>query len=265
MSNGRFASNRGNACGRRADRAAPGSGLASCTLKPRPIAEAPVVRDARPDTEPEVSPCNVQAPAVPPRSASICEPGSSPQRADGAMAVEALDGPRHAMSPIKQCRQRQAGQGLGNAGGCATSLGIGGTYTKVPGEIGKRCAEEFHRTPKEIGRPGRFQMAARRRAEPLPSLPQAITPPGTSDAKRLTNNSTSPTRDRRREIQPALRATRLASRTAVPAASVSPSAPWPALTNTLVSRTRRTIGKESGVAGRRPVHTSGALRSHRPG
>ena len=62
-------------------------------------------------------------------------------------------------------------------------LGIGGTYTKVPGAARARCADEFHRTPKEIAAvQARFQMAARRRAAPLPSLPQAITPP--RDARR---------------------------------------------------------------------------------
>jgi hypothetical protein len=34
-----------------------------------------------------------------------------------------------------------------------------------------------------------LQMHVSRRAEPLPSLPQAITPPGTSGAKRLTNSA----------------------------------------------------------------------------
>jgi hypothetical protein len=80
------------------------------------------------------------------------------------------------------------------AGGCATSLGIGGTYTKVPGAIRKRCADEFHRTPKEIAAvQARFQMAARRRNKPLPALPppsqrpvakRAPDGPGHTDEKR---------------------------------------------------------------------------------
>ena len=60
------------------------------------------------------------------------------------------------------------------AGGCATSLGILGTYTKVPGAARKRCADEFHRTPKEIAAvQARFQMAARRRNKPPPTSPLA--------------------------------------------------------------------------------------------
>ena len=55
------------------------------------------------------------------------------------------------------------------AGGCATSLGIGGTYTKLPGAVRPRCADELHRTPKEIAAvQARFQMAARRRNKPCP-------------------------------------------------------------------------------------------------
>src|SRR5471032_2543016 len=57
------------------------------------------------------------------------------------------------------------------SGGGATSLGILGTYTKVPGETRPRCADEFHRTPKDIAAvQARFQMAARRRNKPLPTL-----------------------------------------------------------------------------------------------
>src|SRR5471032_2526563 len=64
--------------------------------------------------------------------------------------------------------------GVRFAGGGATSLGILGTYTKVPGEIGPRCADEFHRTPKDIAAvQARFQMAARRRNKPPPTSPPA--------------------------------------------------------------------------------------------
>ena len=71
------------------------------------------------------------------------------------------------------------------AGGCATSLGIGGTYTKPPSEIGKHCADEFHRTPKEIAAvQARFQMAARRRNKPPPTSPLAKQPPARSDTRR---------------------------------------------------------------------------------
>src|SRR5476649_1215711 len=60
------------------------------------------------------------------------------------------------------------------AGGGATSLGILGTYTKAPGEIGPRCADEFHRTPKDIAAvQARFQMAARLRNKPPPTSPPA--------------------------------------------------------------------------------------------
>ena len=48
------------------------------------------------------------------RSGPVCAPSRSPQREDGAVAVEALDVPRHAMYPINKCRQRQDGQGLGS-------------------------------------------------------------------------------------------------------------------------------------------------------
>src|SRR5471030_17705 len=69
------------------------------------------------------------------------------------------------------------------SGGGATSLGILGTYTKVPGETRPRCADEFHRTPKDIAAvQARFQMAARRRNKPLPTLPHATTP---AYAKRI--------------------------------------------------------------------------------
>src|SRR5471032_3269526 len=68
------------------------------------------------------------------------------------------------------------------SGGGATSLGILGTYTKVPGETRPRCADEFHRTPKDIAAvQARFQMAARRRNKPLPTLAHATTP---ASAKR---------------------------------------------------------------------------------
>jgi hypothetical protein len=80
------------------------------------------------------------------------------------------------------------------AGGCATSLGIGGTYTKVPGAIGPRCADEFHRTPKEIAAvQARFQMAARRRNKPLPTLPPPSQRPARSARRPLTAWATTPT------------------------------------------------------------------------
>ena len=71
------------------------------------------------------------------------------------------------------------------AGGCATSLGILRTYTKVSGAARPRCADEFHRTPKEIAAvQARFQMAARRRNKPPPTLSPPRQPPARSAKPR---------------------------------------------------------------------------------
>jgi len=68
-----------------------------------------------------------------------------------AAGIDAASMARRGQKQLKKMRMsfstrrgaRAAGwAGACFAGGCATSLGIGGPYTKAPGEIGKRCADE---------------------------------------------------------------------------------------------------------------------------
>ncbi len=73
------------------------------------------------------------------RSGPVRAPRQCPQRSDGAAAVEALDGPRHAMYPIQQCRQRQAGQGLGSQASRTVAVTLA-CHEAASGAARRRCA-----------------------------------------------------------------------------------------------------------------------------
>jgi hypothetical protein len=71
------------------------------------------------------------------------------------------------------------------AGGCATSWASVARIRRCQARPARVARMSLHRTPKEIAAvQARFQMAARRRNKPLPTLPSRPCPPGTPGAQR---------------------------------------------------------------------------------
>ena len=110
------------------------------------------------------------------------------QRNAGAQAAEALDG-RGTPPPPK------ANASHGRVGGGLDRRRLRHVLGMVAYDEGVRCGQariarrSLDRTPKEIGRPGRFQMAARRRAKPPPALPPRPCATGTPAAKQAGNGA----------------------------------------------------------------------------